>query len=355
MSATHGFGLLPDSPAIAVVVARGGRLPVGADETTAEAGGLALVLGGGAERASGELLAATHVWWCETGENYRAGALAQALGNALGPVPLVLMPASPDGRDLAPRLASAMGRPLLAGAERVRCMSNDEGLRIDADISRLDEQLTIPVSCAQPAVATLLPGSRSFVPVTMKPVPMPWGPLELRDDGLDAQLIETIDPEPATIDLSEAGRVFAGGAGLVPRSADAGQAKAMFELLREVAAALGASVGATRVATDAGWIGCDRQIGTTGVWVDPQLYVAFGISGASQHVGGLGAPQHVVSVNVDASAPMTGMSDLGIVADAPALLLELARRLAIVVPDSVAQFVRAGEGSAGQGRTKGNG
>jgi len=349
----HRNRSLPDNPTIAVIVARGGRLPVGADETVAEAGGLALVLGGAAEQASHALLAATRVWWCETGESFRAGALAHALASALHSVPLVLMPASPDGRDLAPRLASAMDRPLLAGAERVTCRADADGLCVDADLSRLDDQLTIPVHCVQPAVATLLPGSRSFESVTTKPAPIAWGPLELHDDGLDAQLIETIEPEPATIDLGEASRVFAGGAGLVPRGADAGQARAMFELLRAVAAALGASVGATRVATDAGWIGYDRQIGTTGVWIDPQLYVAFGISGASQHVGGLGAPQQIVSVNTDASAPMTGMSDLGIVVDAPALLVALARHLGIAVPDTVAQLV--GAGSAGQGRNKGDG
>jgi electron transfer flavoprotein alpha subunit len=118
----------------------------------------------------------------------------------------------------------------------------------------------------------------------------------------------------------------------------------MFELLREVAGALGASVGATRVATDAGWIGHDRQIGTTGVRIQPTLYLAFGISGASQHLAGLGAPQHVISVNRDASAPMTAMSDLGIVSDAPALLVAVARRLGVEVPDRVAQLVAPGRG-----------
>jgi electron transfer flavoprotein alpha subunit len=86
------------------------------------------------------------------------------------------------------------------------------------------------------------------------------------------------------------------------------------------------------VVTDAGWMSYDRQIGTTGVSVNPELYIAFGISGAAQHVGGLGAPEHVVSVNTDPSCPMTAMSDLGIVADAPAVLGELARRLGVTTP-----------------------
>ena len=70
------------------------------------------------------------------------------------------------------------------------------------------------------------------------------------------------------------------------------------------------------MATDAGWIGYERQIGTTGVTVDPELYIALGVSGAAQHIGGLGAPAHVVSVNTDPSCPMTAMADLGLVTDA---------------------------------------
>ena len=103
-------------------------------------------------------------------------------------------------------------------------------------------------------------------------------------------------------------------------------------LLQRVASALGASAGATRVVTDAGWVGFERQIGTTGVTIDPDLYIAFGISGASQHTGGLGAPSHIVSVNIDPSCPMTAMADLGLVTDAGDLLKVLAERLGIDMP-----------------------
>jgi len=98
-------------------------------------------------------------------------------------------------------------------------------------------------------------------------------------------------------------------------------------MLEVVAARLGASLGATRVVTDAGWLGHDRQIGTTGVSVRPRCYVAFGISGAAQHLGGLGSPRHVVSVNLDRSCPMMAMADLALVTDAGALVAVLARRL----------------------------
>ena len=73
----------------------------------------------------------------------------------------------------------------------------------------------------------------------------------------------------------------------------------------------------------------DRFIGTTGVSVAPELYIALGISGAVQHVSGLGHPDRVIAVNTDASAPMMGMADLAIVTDARALLDELAARLGL--------------------------
>jgi electron transfer flavoprotein alpha subunit len=137
------------------------------------------------------------------------------------------------------------------------------------------------------------------------------------------------------MDLADATRVLGGGAGLVPRQASDAQARALFALLTDVAAALGASAGATRVVTDAGWAPHDRQIGTTGVAVDPDLYVAFGVSGASQHTGGLGTPRHVISVNTDPSCPMTALANLGVVTDAAALLIELAGRLGIEIPADV--------------------
>jgi electron transfer flavoprotein alpha subunit len=153
----------------------------------------------------------------------------------------------------------------------------------------------------------------------------------------DAESLEVLQPEPSTADLAEARRIVGGGAGLVPAGADGAAA---MRLLAEVGSALEASAGATRVVTDAGWMSYDRQIGTTGVAVSPELYIAFGISGAAQHVGGLGAPGHVVSINTDPSCPMTAMADLGIVADAPAVLAELADRLGLAMagrPDAMAR------------------
>ncbi|HET9077800.1 MAG TPA: mycofactocin-associated electron transfer flavoprotein alpha subunit [Acidimicrobiales bacterium] len=313
---------------MAVVVARSGRPPAGADEAVAEAGGEAVVMGSGALEAAGRLPSARRVWWAETATG--AGPLAAVLAPVVAGCPLVVLPGSPDGRDLAPRLAARLGWPLLAGT--VGCQLVDG--RPTAELLRADGRVVVPVSTGGPAVATLWPGARSPEPAGAEPeligldLPSPATPT-----GEDAGRL--IEPDPATMDLAEAPRVLGGGAGLVPPGTPDDRAREVFALLSGVAAALGASAGATRVVTDAGWMGYDRQIGTTGVTLDPELYVALGVSGASQHVGGLGAPRHLVSVNVDPSCPMTAMADLGLVTDAPALLVELARRLGVPVPSDI--------------------
>jgi electron transfer flavoprotein alpha subunit len=208
-------------------------------------------------------------------------------------------------------------------------------VEVVAVLARLDDRLALPVRVGAPAVATMAPGVGSGPPAGTPAEVTELPPLTGEASaGPDVEVLEVLEPDAATMDLAEASRVVAGGAGLLPPGAGDAQGRAVFDVLARVATALGASTGATRVVTDAGWLSTDRQIGTTGVALDPQLYLAFGISGAVQHVGGIGSPQHVVSVNLDASCPMTAMATLGLVTDARALLGELARRLGVDTPEA---------------------
>ena len=318
-------GPAPKGDVVAVVVCRHGRLPAGAEDAVAEAGGRVVVVGLGASTVS-KIAGASEVWVAETPVG--SGALARLLAPLLVGVRLVLMPASPDGRDLAPRLAAELGRPLLAGAVSAGLVG---GTAVRADLLRVDGTVVIPVVCDEPVVATLMPGVRAAGSANVAPALFDLS-IEAAGVAHDAVTLELVEPDPATMDLADAKRVIGGGAGLVPSGASDDEARSVFELLVAVAAELGASAGATRVVTDAGWMPYDRQIGTTGVAVDPDVYVAFGVSGASQHVGGLGAPQRIASVNIDPSSPMTAMADLGVVADAPGVLVELAKRLGLEVP-----------------------
>lgn len=298
---------------IAVVVVRDGVPGAGADETVAEAGGKALLAGTGVKDAAGELPALRTGLLAENGA-FAPGRWAAQLAEVLAGHDHILLPGSPDGRDLAPRLAAELGRPLYAGAVRVRA---DQ-----VELARWDSRSRVTLSCPGPFVAMLqtVKGKRAAPKAGTGAV---LTEIALPDrDRVDVEVLEVAGPEPGTVDLAEAPMIFTAGAGLGHGKLDGPGA---VELLGDVAFALGASLGATRVVTDAGWTGYHRQIGTTGVVVDPGLYVAFGVSGAAQHLGGIGDPAHVVSVNLDPSCPMTAVADLGIVADAQAVLLELAR------------------------------
>jgi electron transfer flavoprotein alpha subunit len=294
----------------AVVPVRGGLLPLGGEETVAEAGGVAVLAGDGTAAAAAGLPRDTDVRGWEAGP-YAPATWAATLAPVLADVGVIVLPASPDGRDLAPRLAAELGRPLHAGATLVRADR--------VELARADGRLLVEVAVGAPVVATLLPGVRGVEPAATGPVVRQLDPPPVRQP--DPQVVEVLPPDPATMDLAEARRIVAGGAGLGGPEA--------FALLERVATALGASMAGTRLVADLGWVGHERYIGTTGVAVDPDLYVAFGISGAVQHVTGLGTPEHVVSVNTDGSAPMMAMADLALVADAPAVLAALVRRLGL--------------------------
>ncbi|MBV9094208.1 MAG: mycofactocin-associated electron transfer flavoprotein alpha subunit [Streptosporangiaceae bacterium] len=299
-------------PRIAVIPVRSGVLPSGAQETIAEAGGAALLAGSGtAEAAAALAVDAASVATAEIGEP-AFGGWAAALAPLLAPYRAILLPASPDGRDLAPRLAAVMDRPLLAGATEYR----DDEVRL----ARYGGLILDHVTADGPVVVTLQPGVRGTEPRT-RDLPAPEPAAVKIPDGHDAAVLAVSPPDPGTMDLAESKRIMAGGAGL--------RGPGDFRLLARVAAAIGASMGATRVVADQGWVAHERYIGTTGVAVDPDLYIALGISGAIQHVTGLGAPRHVVSVNTDPSCPMMAMADLALVTDAPGLLEALARRLGI--------------------------
>jgi electron transfer flavoprotein alpha subunit len=123
-------------------------------------------------------------------------------------------------------------------------------------------------------------------------------------------------------EMTEAAMIVAGGRGL-------GDAEG-FRLIEELADALGAAVGASRAATDAGWYPHQHQIGQTGKTVSPQLYLGAGISGAIQHRAGMQTSQTIICVNKDGEAPIFSVADLGVVGDLykilPPLVEEIRKR-----------------------------
>jgi electron transfer flavoprotein alpha subunit len=299
---------------LAVVPARDGTLDAGGLECVAECRGQAVVAGDGATAAAAELAgvarAIVAVW--ETAV-FAPAAWAQQLAPLVADTDVVVLPASADGRALAPRLAHCLRRPLLAGALSVQ--------EHDVDLARRGGLVIDSVQPEGPFVATLQPGVRGVERNGTNPPRIMHLTINAAATVPDAEVVEVLPPDVTTMDLAEAPAIVGGGAGL--------DSAARFVQLERVAARLDAAMGATRVVTDRGWVSHERQIGTTGVVVDPRLYVAFGISGAVQHTSGLGRPDHIVSVNIDPFCPMMQLADLGVVADANAVLDELADRLGV--------------------------
>ncbi len=145
----------------------------------------------------------------------------------------------------------------------------------------------------------------------------------LDDKAKRARVTDTVDQASGgRPEMTEASVIVAGGRGL-------GDEKG-FELIEQLADTLGAAVGASRAATDAGWYPHQHQIGQTGKTVSPQLYIGSGISGAIQHRAGMQTSQTIVAINKDAEAPIFSIADFGIVGDLykvlPPLIEEIAKR-----------------------------
>lgn len=300
---------------LAVVPIRNGVIPAGGAETIAECDGAVLLAGSGTDRIDPTGLA-RRATLLELG-SFAAGRWAAAIAaavDAIDPGATIVLPGSPDGRDLGPRLAVELDRPFFAGAIEIapgRITRPAHGPGEEHELHDHD--------VAVPFVATLQPGVRDETTFDAPPETSHLDPPP-PPERHDAVSVELLPPDVHTMDLSEASRIVGGGAGLDDR--------ARFERLDDFATAIGAVMGATRVITDRGWLRHDKQIGTTGVHVDPGLYVSFGVSGAVQHTAGLGTPDHVISVNVDPHCPMMTMSDLAIVSDANATLDALCALLA---------------------------
>jgi electron transfer flavoprotein alpha subunit len=304
---------------LAIVPVRDGVLPAGAAEAVAECNGRVLVVGSGTAASTIDLVGVRELQMLEL-PSIAPAVTAQHLAPLVADEAVLVLPGSPDGRDLAPRLAHLLGRTFHGGA-----------IEIHPDRLRLARRGGLVIEESRPSgsfVATLQPGIRG---VDTNANNEAVGGIELTatatigPTAIDAELVEVLPPDVSTMDLTESPRILGGGAGL--------DSAERFAQLADIAARLDGSMGATRVITDRAWVGHERQIGTTGVVIDPRLYLAFGISGAVQHTSGLGSPDHIISVNTDPHCPMMQLADLAITSDANAVLDEL-QRLLVAEPNT---------------------
>ncbi len=254
-----------------------------------------------------------------TTDTYLA-ALEEFVGST--PFALLLAPATTNGRDLAVRLAARVGFGYVPHALTLRASGADrlEVTRVSHGGKVHVQSVWLTGAGAARLLVTMKPG----VPDAAAPNPSAPAPEVVRHAVRPparqrVRVREHLAPDPQTQDLRDAERIVSGGRGLGGPEG--------FAVVRDLADALRASVGASRVAVDLGWIPYERQVGQTGKSVAPQLYVAAGISGASHHLMGMRGSEKIVAINSDRKAPIFSVAHFGVVGDLHAILPALARRI----------------------------
>jgi electron transfer flavoprotein alpha subunit len=229
----------------------------------------------------------------------KAEVLAQIVSSASPAA--VLIPSTPEGKEVAGRLAVKTDSGVLTDA-----VGLDEGFVAKQSIFGGAINVSSKVSKGTPII-TVRPNSTAPEAAPAQPSEEQVS-ISVSDSAKAAKILDRVtEKKGGRPELTEAAIVVSGGRGLGEGS--------NFALIEKLADTLGAAVGASRAATDAGWYPHTNQVGQTGKTVSPQLYMAVGISGAIQHRAGMQTSKTIVAINKDPEAPIFELVDFGVVGD----------------------------------------
>jgi electron transfer flavoprotein alpha subunit len=217
---------------------------------------------------------------------------------------MVLIGHTPNGWDAAPLVGAGLGVPVATECSSITFEGGRPLFTRKAFNGKFLQVLDLGE--ARPLVATVQKGAAAAAAAggrgTVRKIKAPLVAGDLR-----SRFVEIKKGGTGGVDLSQAPVIVAGGRGL--------GAPEKFEVVRALAEALGGQVGASRPVTDMGWLPHEHQVGSSGVTVNPKLYVACGISGAIQHIVGMKGSGYIVAINKDPDAPIFGVADVGVVGD----------------------------------------
>jgi electron transfer flavoprotein alpha subunit len=231
---------------------------------------------------------------------------------------LLLLGASVQGKDLAARLSARLG---VALAQDCTAFSiQDRNLVAIRPIYAGKAFAKVTFDNSWPQMATARPNVMALSePDTSRSPEIADASFDLDDANLKTKVVEVLQDQSGKVDLTEANIIISGGRGM--------KGPENYPILEELAVLVGASVGASRSAVDAGWRPHSDQVGQTGKVVSPSLYIACGISGAIQHLAGMSTSKIIVAINKDPDAPIFQKADYGVVDDlfkiVPALTEEI--------------------------------
>jgi electron transfer flavoprotein alpha subunit len=216
----------------------------------------------------------------------------------------VLAAGTDRGNDVMARLAARTGLPLAAN-----CTQVTPGDPVGVVRTRWGGSLLENATLSSPRPLITIQPFAFKVTEGPAPAEVDLEPLKARLDARDlvVRVAEHIDPPGGGVSLAEAKVVVSGGRGV--------GSKEGFAIIEELAAMLGARVGCSRVVTSAGWRPHSDQVGQTGTKISPDLYVACGISGATQHMAGCKGAKKILAINSDAEAPIMSLADYAMVGD----------------------------------------